>query len=1129
MNPPRLSYAERKRLREGLHMRQDSTGSVGHSFYATNDRITPNKEKRKHRRRPKKSQQPISVETALDTINDSSSEHLNEPFHASSKSLTGKLPASRNHPRTSVTSLQSEDSLRYSTILPPMSTIEGISVEDYGLDARRSSELDIAAFSAMVLSQENPTTSPAAAAVAAPAPLPLASRPPRPKPRTKEQEDDDYDADEDENQIEESSSEWTEDEMESLWDFVSRWLDPTDYLMQDAKIGTDGNPYFDQNEERWWSLAATVRNVFYNPLEPEFTSLQQFSWAIVIGVVMGVYVSFWKSLIEGGVEFMWKTLPAELLRLGVFTDLHGSFPLYHYMWLCPALWGGILSYLFVILPFKIPDQNEWITGVHSKGILDHRGFGALFVLSTLAMMSGLSLGPELPLVLTAGMVGSWFGLLCKQSMLQARVLNLTAASAAVGGFFGFPMAGAVFVLEIPHRMGLQYFEALSPATISSIVAVLTNRLIINNDVTGYYSYPFLSASLPSEIFTSAIVYGLYGALVGLLYGKGALLFKGYVHEFFKIPSKHNQHITDVSSSKEEETPLMVSSRRKRKKRRPPTQQPTWRERVFGFGCIFIKDEKTRAGFAGFLAGALVGLVGMYLPHTMFWGEAQLQNLIDKGRTPLPIFTTGIEPTATLTARSMCIIDPKDHGAVLQGFGIGCSLLITFAKIVVVGLSLGTGIVGGHFWGPLFCGCSAAHLFTDVSVWLSKTYGVGASLSAYPCVVILCTMGSAHVVTYRAHMAIMLILTLTISAFNPQNETEGVGVVGVSGDYSAVFPLLVVSVFVALMASRKFIFYTAQRSRGDILAVPEVLCEPGMKGRPAVIEYVDGSDDVDFDNGEGYAYMVSSAIEPAPHETVHVNIAGADYEATHVSPPPRRSPNQHDIEWGFAKANAESSESRKRTSVTEKSRQEESPNLDLFSTARLDELLKEPLETDVEPVQTNHRRFHSAPSVPRDDVRGRSISPKRPHAGNRDRADSGNLRKHMLRINSYGEIHEHQPSLMDQARERSASSAADSLHRRVPSIDANETKQHHRHRRIPSSPGLPRKSSTDGSVCALSIESGKRHRRKTSNDSINSDQHKMMEETGALTLDDIEQSFDQVVAARQSDLSLSNLWTPNSLS
>ena len=1181
VDPPRLSYAERKRLRErkGLHMRQDSTGSVGHSFYATNDKITPNKEKR-HRRRPNlrlpqtkddeedddddydileaQQQQQYAHKynnnnnnnDVLDTVNDSS-DQSSDPLRglASFNHAASTGGKQRRNKRSSVNSTLSDDSLRYSRKdLPPMSTIDGLTAEDYSMNSKRSSEADIAHFSAMVLS--SPSVLPK---------LPRSVRPPRPKPVRRvssnhgdeddnddEEDDDDYDADEDEHRNHMDESEWTDDDDEedtssdNWWEFVSYWFNPTDYLMHGTQMGPDGKPYFVRNNE-WWSLAATVRQVLYNPLEPEFTSLQQFSWAIIIGVVMGVYVSFWKTLIEGGVDFMWKKLPAELLRLGFFTDLDGSFPLYHYMWICPAVWGGILSYVCVILPFTIPDQNEWITGVHSKGILDHRGFGALFVLSTLAMMSGLSLGPELPLVLTAGIVGSWFGLVCKQSMLQARVLNLTAASAAVGGFFGFPMAGAMFVLEIPHRMGLQYFEALSPATISSIVAVLTNRMIINNDVTGYYSYPFLSASLPSEIFTSAIVYGLYGALVGLLYGKGALLFKGYVHDFFRIPRGHqdhdrhtddtvngkrNTHSMDFSSSKGEETPLVLSSRRKKKNRRAPKPQPTWRERMFGFGCIFIKDKKKRAALAGFVAGGLVGLIGMFLPHTMFWGEAQLQNLIDKGRTPLPIFTTGIDPTAGLTALSMCIIDPKDHLAILQGFGIGCSFLITFAKIVVVGLSLGTGIIGGHFWGPLFCGCSAAHLFTDISLGLSKHYGIGGNLSAYPCVAILCTMGSAHVVTYRAHMAIMLILTLTISTFNPQNETDGVGVVGVSGDYSAVFPLLVVSVFVALMVSRSFVFYGAQRSRGDILAIPEVLCEPGMKGRPAVIEYVDGGDNDDFDDDEddgGYAYVVSTTKAPTSQGNVHVNIAGADYEATPVDPV-EDTPTQLEIEWGFAQTNAALAESRKRSTTgeeeeTNRIKEGQSPSGEPLSLTRLDELLKEPLETSMESQQSKHRRFHSAPDIAPEPP-AESRSPKRTVVGNRERADSAsssvsNRRKHMLRINSYGEIHDHQPSLMDQARERSASSAADSLHRRVASTDANETKQRH-HRRIPSFPGLPRKGSTDGG--SVASPSGRRHRRNTSHDSIDTTS---MEDTGALLTDDIEHAFHQVVAER-------NLWTQNSL-
>lgn len=49
------------------------------------------------------------------------------------------------------------------------------------------------------------------------------------------------------------------------------------------------------------------------------------------------------------------------------------------------------------------------------------------------------------------MVGSFLAVRTHQSVLSARVMVFTAGGAAVGGFFGFPMAGALFVLELPHR------------------------------------------------------------------------------------------------------------------------------------------------------------------------------------------------------------------------------------------------------------------------------------------------------------------------------------------------------------------------------------------------------------------------------------------------------------------------------------------------------------------------------------------------------------------------------------------------------------------------------------------------------------------------------------------------------
>jgi hypothetical protein len=92
------------------------------------------------------------------------------------------------------------------------------------------------------------------------------------------------------------------------------------------------------------------------------------------------------------------------------------------------------------------------------------------------------------------------------------------------------------------------------------------------------------------------------------------------------------------------------------------------------------------------------VVGIFLPHTLFWGEAQLQNLIDKGRTPLPVFGQENEPTADFLALGYCVIDPSDKDSIRAGFSVGCALAIGVTKTIVIGLSLGTGIIGGHFWG-----------------------------------------------------------------------------------------------------------------------------------------------------------------------------------------------------------------------------------------------------------------------------------------------------------------------------------------------------------------------------------------------------------------------------------------------
>jgi hypothetical protein len=505
-------------------------------------------------------------------------------------------------------------------------------------------------------------------------------------------------------------------------------------------------------------------------------------------------------------------------------------------------------------------------------------------------------------------------------------------------------------------------------------------------------------------------------------------------------------------------------------------------------------------------------------------------LIDKGRTPLPIFGSGDEPTAALIALGRCMIDPADGSAVRAGFSMGCAALITTAKIVVTGLSLGTGIIGGHFWGPLFTGCAASHFLTDVVRWLGVNHGMDTSLASYPCLVILCTMGSTHVVTFRAHMAIMLILTLTISAFAPEDGADEYN--KVAGDYSAVFPLLVVSVFVSLMVSRDTVFYKTQRSRGDIVAVPEVLCEPGLEGRPLVVDYDDYKEDDSFSSGSksGGSGSKSSGSDvelarPNPSgrlnvRTIEETITQGDIEKafedaaraagqgtgemnTFSRPPP--PPLTQALQTIVDSLEQDDTFEHRKEHVT-------------LSSRRLDELLSHPLESTIaRPTPPLHRRTKSAPVYePPGKMSGKdaaNFDPEKKSIGTeliesfrfdapaRERTNSGSSRGLLVRINSFGEVQTHQPSLLDQARLRSSTSDVVSMHRRIPSLSSS-----------------PRPTP--------------RHSRKNSDSSFMSSSAPpfIPAESGTLSIDDIEQSFRSAASepgvGNSSSFTYRSPWTDN---
>jgi H+/Cl- antiporter ClcA len=100
----------------------------------------------------------------------------------------------------------------------------------------------------------------------------------------------------------------------------------------------------------------------------------------------------------------------------------------------------------------------------------------MIIASLIAITSGGSAGPEAPLVQINGSFGSWLGDRLKLAKSSVRILTFCGMSAALGAFFGAPIGAAIFALEIPHRRGLQYFEALAPAIIAAILSFAVFRL-----------------------------------------------------------------------------------------------------------------------------------------------------------------------------------------------------------------------------------------------------------------------------------------------------------------------------------------------------------------------------------------------------------------------------------------------------------------------------------------------------------------------------------------------------------------------------------------------------------------------------------------------------------------------------
>lgn len=262
--------------------------------------------------------------------------------------------------------------------------------------------------------------------------------------------------------------------------------------------------------EKATAAASNSESSAENTEKRQLTYVQLMACAGLIGIVGGLVATVYYIVLEGMMHCVWTTLPA-------FVTPHfpSWLPDSNYVWIATTIGGfcvGLVLY-FMGLP---GEMAKVVDSIHSPGRIDISKTPAMVIASLVAITSGGSAGPEAPLVQVNGSFGSWLGDKLNLDTSSVRVLTFCGMSAALGAFFGAPIGAALFALEIPHRRGLEYYEAVAPAVVAAILSFATFRINTGITIGGFYHFEAVPELQPVNLL-QGLCLGVVGAAVAVLF------------------------------------------------------------------------------------------------------------------------------------------------------------------------------------------------------------------------------------------------------------------------------------------------------------------------------------------------------------------------------------------------------------------------------------------------------------------------------------------------------------------------------------------------------------------------------------------------------------------------------------
>ncbi|MEZ5322255.1 MAG: chloride channel protein [Microthrixaceae bacterium] len=154
------------------------------------------------------------------------------------------------------------------------------------------------------------------------------------------------------------------------------------------------------------------------------------------------------------------------------------------------------------------------------GAEDLRQVRPLIPTSLLCVGAGGAMGPEAPLVQASGSFGTWVAEWFDLDAHDMRTLTITGMAAGFSVLFGAPIGAALFALEILHKRGLQYYEALVPSLVGALIGYALNFAVTGLGLVPVWKLPDVGKVAGTDL--------LWGVGCGVLGAIGALAFTAAV-------------------------------------------------------------------------------------------------------------------------------------------------------------------------------------------------------------------------------------------------------------------------------------------------------------------------------------------------------------------------------------------------------------------------------------------------------------------------------------------------------------------------------------------------------------------------------------------------------------------------